>query len=525
MLHQGFNVGDFTKISIFLEDCFLGAPFFTSLKLAKRHVYQSLFHLQYRCYGFYEGETLVALGVFLKKNQKLVLENLLFSRENLPPQKALRSHLLLVGQREFVQRIELACAKDLFQEEFLVILAAKTALVLGGGGARGAYQLGVYQAFLEAEVSFDLVVGTSVGGLNGGLILEGNLEKAKELWCQIENNQILDFDYKKEPDFLYRGEFLKKVLLNAGISAAPLKKLIEDYVEPEKIQSATADFYVVTTEVPQLKEVVVDVKKVPKEEFSDWLVASASFFPGMALTCIQGQNYMDGGYKNNLPQDVALQHGAKLLVTIDAKGPGIIKKVNFPQDVNEYFFKTPWALGEVLYFAGEKAQENLTLGYLEGKKALFQAVGFWYTFTPEVLEKQFFLSQKFLKSKPSVSLITAFSDLTGPYGQSVQVFNLGFSLLELLGRYFALSPVKEYTLEEFLAAILKAYKNFMEKNKEVSFANWESSRPYTRLKRQQFTRLLQGTTPLGLGQAGLELLQDFLNFIIESRNEDGTRKN
>ena len=48
---------------------------------------------------------------------------------------------------------------------------AKKTLVLGGGGSKGAYQVGAYKALVELGHSFDLVVGTSIGALNGALMI------------------------------------------------------------------------------------------------------------------------------------------------------------------------------------------------------------------------------------------------------------------------------------------------------------------------------------------------------------------
>ena len=57
-------------------------------------------------------------------------------------------------------------------------LVYHTALVLGGGGAHGAYQIGVWQALKEHNIQFEIITGTSVGALNGALILQGDMEKA-----------------------------------------------------------------------------------------------------------------------------------------------------------------------------------------------------------------------------------------------------------------------------------------------------------------------------------------------------------
>ena len=55
----------------------------------------------------------------------------------------------------------------------------KTALVLGGGGSRGAYEIGVCKALEELEIEIDMVFGTSVGAINGAMIAQGDLALAE----------------------------------------------------------------------------------------------------------------------------------------------------------------------------------------------------------------------------------------------------------------------------------------------------------------------------------------------------------
>lgn len=59
---------------------------------------------------------------------------------------------------------------------------AKTAVVLAGGGSRGAYQIGVWKALREMGIEYQLVTGTSVGALNGALMVQGDYEKALSVW-------------------------------------------------------------------------------------------------------------------------------------------------------------------------------------------------------------------------------------------------------------------------------------------------------------------------------------------------------
>ena len=58
----------------------------------------------------------------------------------------------------------------------------KYGLVLAGGGAKGAYQLGAWQAMKELGIIFSAVVGVSIGSINGALIAADSFDEAKTLW-------------------------------------------------------------------------------------------------------------------------------------------------------------------------------------------------------------------------------------------------------------------------------------------------------------------------------------------------------
>ena len=67
----------------------------------------------------------------------------------------------------------------------------KRALVLSGGGSRGAYEIGAWQALNELGVRLDAVYGTSIGALNAGLVAQGDVEQAVELWQNINLSQVV----------------------------------------------------------------------------------------------------------------------------------------------------------------------------------------------------------------------------------------------------------------------------------------------------------------------------------------------
>lgn len=61
-------------------------------------------------------------------------------------------------------------------------------LVLAGGGAKGSYQVGVYQALMELGWLPDVITGASVGSLNAALFVMGKVNEAADLWRSLDNH-------------------------------------------------------------------------------------------------------------------------------------------------------------------------------------------------------------------------------------------------------------------------------------------------------------------------------------------------
>lgn len=93
----------------------------------------------------------------------------------------------------------------------------KTALVLSGGGSRGAYEIGVWKALKELDVEIDMVFGTSVGAINGAMVAQDDLDIAEKLWKQIETSMIFDIDTDQPPQAKREQNALER---NAGCSGS-----------------------------------------------------------------------------------------------------------------------------------------------------------------------------------------------------------------------------------------------------------------------------------------------------------------
>ena len=67
----------------------------------------------------------------------------------------------------------------------------KRAVVLSGGGTKGAYELGVWRALRELSVDFQIVTGTSIGSINGAMMAAGDFEKCESMWHEMTMGDLM----------------------------------------------------------------------------------------------------------------------------------------------------------------------------------------------------------------------------------------------------------------------------------------------------------------------------------------------
>ena len=70
----------------------------------------------------------------------------------------------------------------------------KYGLVLEGGGAKGAYHIGVAKALSELNIEIGGVSGTSIGALNGAMLIQNDLGKVYDLWYNIQPSKVYEID-------------------------------------------------------------------------------------------------------------------------------------------------------------------------------------------------------------------------------------------------------------------------------------------------------------------------------------------
>lgn len=270
--------------------------------------------------------------------------------------------------------------------ELKIDLSKKYGIVLEGGGAKGAYQIGAWKALKEAGVKIAAIAGASVGSLNGALMCMDDLEKAENIWSNISYSDVLNVQDEfmanlKSKNFrsLNLWELLnssKQFIKDRGFDITPLKNLIQEVVDEDRIRNSGRALYVTTYSLSDRKELAVDVNHAEPGTMKDMLLASA-YFLAFKNEKLQGKRYMDGGGVNNVPLDVLLDRGYKDIIIIRIYGWGFDseKVVKIPEDANIYHIAPRQDLGGILEFEKKQARKNMMLGYYDAKRFLYGLAG------------------------------------------------------------------------------------------------------------------------------------------------------
>ena len=179
----------------------------------------------------------------------------------------------------------------------------KTAFVLGGGGVLGAVEVGMLRALLERGVVPDLVLGTSIGALNGALVAQDPtpavVERLTDLWVAAAR----DWDvYGDRPLRTVRRVISTRT---HAYSSAPLKKRLRDELGDTTFEELPVRLQVCAANIERAAEHWFTTGPVVEA-----VVASAAV-PGLLPPAKVGdEHFLDGGIVNSIPLGRAVELGA-----------------------------------------------------------------------------------------------------------------------------------------------------------------------------------------------------------------------
>ncbi|HSA70163.1 MAG TPA: patatin-like phospholipase family protein [Burkholderiales bacterium] len=182
-----------------------------------------------------------------------------------------------------------------------------TAFVLAGGGSIGAVQVGMLRELLAHGVTPDLVVGSSVGAINGAYLagapgLEG-VQRLETIWRDLQRRQVFPITWRSMMGAITRRSSL--------VDPGGLRRLLEAHLPYEELERAAIPLHVVATDL-----LVGSLVKLSSGSAVDAVLASCAI-PGAFPPVRIGERYLvDGAVASNTPIRVAMELGATRLVVL-----------------------------------------------------------------------------------------------------------------------------------------------------------------------------------------------------------------
>lgn len=270
----------------------------------------------------------------------------------------------------------------------------KYSLVLEGGGAKGAYQIGVVKALRKAGFEFDVITGTSIGAINAAYLAQGKFNEVYKLWRTLSFSEIFDVEgvhienamnAKLSLDTIkYLSKKLGQTIKEKGIDTTKMRKIMESTINEEELRKSDIRFGLVTVCLSDVKPQELFIEDIPAGKLIDYLMATSNL-PVFQRARIDDKSYLDGVAWDACPINMLERSGYNNIIAIRVfkktsrirNYMDIIKRRN----ADIYMIQPFDTLPSILNFDSKNLNYLLKLGYYDGLKFIRNFEGFRYYFT------------------------------------------------------------------------------------------------------------------------------------------------
>ncbi|HFJ9404231.1 TPA: patatin-like phospholipase family protein [Bacillus paranthracis] len=220
----------------------------------------------------------------------------------------------------------------------------KVGLVLAGGGGKGAYHIGVWKALNAYGISDNIsaVSGTSVGALNAALFSQGDYRIAETIWSNIEPSQILSIDTTQYIQKIMGSNYLassittpliklaKKVSKTGAFSRSGMSEIINQYININYISKSTIPCYATCCKIPSFKKTYFSLEGESEKNIISILLATSALPLVFEPEEINGDFYVDGGIKDNIPIEPLYKTGYRNIIVVHCNPDELLSYDSYP---------------------------------------------------------------------------------------------------------------------------------------------------------------------------------------------------
>lgn len=267
----------------------------------------------------------------------------------------------------------------------------KYSLVLEGGGAKGAYQVGAIKALKKKGIEFDTIIGTSIGAINAAFIAQGDINKLEELWQTLSFQDLMDINnelIESITNMKFSSDILNEIarkFFNAfkekGIDTTSIRSLLEKYIDEEKLRNSNIRFGLVTYCLSNMKPQKLFIEDIPQGKVVDYLMATSNL-PVFKRQIIDNKSFLDGGAYDNCSVEMLYEAGYKNIIAIKLfkrrKRIRNYYKLSKKQDLNLKIIVPSEELPFILNFETKTLNKILKYGYIDTIKQIDKLDGYKY---------------------------------------------------------------------------------------------------------------------------------------------------
>ena len=279
----------------------------------------------------------------------------------------------------------------------------KKALVISGGGSKGAFAGGVAEYLLkEKKNTYDIFLGTSTGSLMVSHLALGKIDALKKIYTEVNQRSIFNVNPFRITN--KNGVTIVNIRHSATLlnfirgsktfgESKNLRKLISKKITKEIYDAILKEKKEVVVTISNFTANRIEYKSIKEntyEDFCDWIWGSCNYIPFMSLLDKNGHQYGDGGFGCLIPIREAIERGAK---EVDA----IILETEVTQ-INRMPIKNPFSLlFTIQEFMMEHVEKhNITIGKMSAKQNNVK-LNLYYTPTVLTTNSLVFESNKMTK--------------------------------------------------------------------------------------------------------------------------------